>query len=183
MPYTDWNYTNPGWTNDNPPAINESNLNDIANALSKLNLTSEQLSQLGLTTANGLGDIVSKLVENISDVNTELDQTNTALSKKGTLCATQYTYMGNGSDTVSIDISSKPYSGYTPSIAFVSTSFTSTDFDMYCICIYGAKRYVLVGSINGINANLSFTQNTITMSNAGVMGINDQYRNYNVLVI
>ena len=35
MPYTDWNYTNPGWTNENPPAINESNLNDISNSLEK----------------------------------------------------------------------------------------------------------------------------------------------------
>ena len=35
MPYTDWNYTNPGWTNENPPAINESNLNDISDFLTK----------------------------------------------------------------------------------------------------------------------------------------------------
>ena len=35
MPYTDWNYTNPGWTNENPPAINESNLNDISEFLTK----------------------------------------------------------------------------------------------------------------------------------------------------
>lgn len=35
MPYTDWNYTNPGWTNNNPPAINESNLNDISDFLTK----------------------------------------------------------------------------------------------------------------------------------------------------
>ena len=35
MPYTDWNYTNPGWTNENPPAINESNLNDISDSLEK----------------------------------------------------------------------------------------------------------------------------------------------------
>lgn len=37
MTYTDWNYTNPGWTNDNPPAINESNLNDISDFLTKFN--------------------------------------------------------------------------------------------------------------------------------------------------
>lgn len=37
MPYTDWNYTNPGWTNENPPAINESNLNDISDFLTKFN--------------------------------------------------------------------------------------------------------------------------------------------------
>ena len=183
MPYTDWNYTNPGWTNDNPPAINESNLNDIANALSKLNITSEQLGQLGLTTANGLGDIISKLVENIDNINTELDQTNTALSKKGTLCATQYTYMGIGGNTVSVDISNKPYGGYIPSIAFVYAKNISTDFDQYCICIYGAKRYVLVGSINGASGVLSFTQNMITMSNAGSMGINDNHKSYSVIVI
>lgn len=35
MPYTDWNYTNPEWTNENPPAINESNLNDISDSLEK----------------------------------------------------------------------------------------------------------------------------------------------------
>ena len=177
MPYTDWNYTNPGWTNNNPPVINESNLNDIANALSKLNLTSEQLSQLGLTTANGLGDIISKLVENISDFNT-------ALSKKGTLCVTKYTYMGNGTETASVDISNKPYDGYIPSIAFIyASSGTSTNFALYCICIYGALRYVVVGTINGANGSLSFTQNMITMSGASYNGANNTSQPYNVIVI
>ena len=176
MPYTDWNYTNPGWTNNNPPAINESNLNDIANALSKLNLTSEQLSQLGLTTANGLSDIISKLVENISDVNT-------ALSKKGTLCVTKYTYVGNGTDTVSIDISNKPYDGYIPSIAFVYTSNSGSSFTRYCICIYGAVKYVVAGTLSDATGNLSFTQNMITMSNANYIKNNSRNVSYNVIVI
>ena len=183
MPYTDWNYTNPGWTNNNPPAINESNLNDIANALSKLNLTSEQLSQLGLTTANGLGDIISKLVENISDVNTELEQTNTALSKKGTLCVTKYTYVGNGADTVSVVLSNEPYDGYIPSIAFVYTSSSSSKFDQYGICTYGAKGYVIAGGMNGGGGDLSFTQNMITMSGTSRMGLSNLYEYYNVIVI
>ena len=182
MPYTDWNYTNPGWTNNNPPAINESNLNDISNALSKLNLTSEQLSQLGLTTANGLGDIVSKLVENIENINTELEQTNTTLSKKGTLCVSRYEYTGNGSDTVSIDISNKPYDGYIPTVAFVYGG-PYFAFYFYCICVYGATRYVLVGSEGGGYGNLSFTQNMITMSNANNLGNNKRFGDYVVVVI
>lgn len=182
MPYTDWNYTNPGWTNENPPAINESNLNDIANALSKLNLTPEQLSQLGLTTANGLGDIISKLVENIGDINTELDQTNTALSKKGTLCVSRYTYVGNGTATVSIDISNKPYNGYIPTVAFVYGP-ASSRFDCYCICVYGATRYVIVGAIQGMRGDLSFTRNMITMSATTSFGNNDLNTVYTVVVI
>lgn len=114
MPYTDWNYTNPGWTNEDPPAINESNLNDIANALSKLNLTSEQLSQLGLTTANGLGDIISKLVENIGEKGI------------GNACIYQYIYVGTTSNQVSVNLNIPDY--YDPHIAIVFQNKTPTKF-------------------------------------------------------
>lgn len=114
MPYTDWNYTNPGWTNENPPAINESNLNDISNALSKLNLTSEQLNQLGLTTANGLGDIISKLVENIDEKGI------------GDVCIYQYVYVGTMGNQVSINLNIPDY--YNPHIAIVYQDETPPDF-------------------------------------------------------
>lgn len=183
MPYTDWNYTNPGWTNENPPAINESNLNDIANALSKLNLTSEQLSQLGLTTTNGLGDIISKLVENIENINTELDQTNTELSKKGSLCARTYTYAGNNQASVSIDISDYPYDGYTPAVAFVTRIVANPNYPGIAICIYNAPRYATCGNTANYSSDLSFTKDGIIMYNVSGAGFNDSGKSYRVTVI
>lgn len=184
MPYTDWNYTNPGWTNENPPAINESNLNDIASALSKLNLTSEQLSQLGLTTANGLGDIISKLVENIENISTELDQTNTDLSKKGTMTPTIYTYSGNGSDTVSISLDNPPYDGYVPAAAFIISSNSNPDrATTMGVCIYGTALYYAIGTANNIQGSMTFTQNRLVLNNASMTRLNDSYKQYRVTVI
>ena len=50
MPYTDWNYTNPGWSNENPPAINESNLNNISDFLTKFDYYIWKRQKYELTT-------------------------------------------------------------------------------------------------------------------------------------
>ena len=56
--YSSHNYTGPGWNNSAPPPpVNASNLQDISNALEDLNITQEQLEQLGVSGT--LGDILT----------------------------------------------------------------------------------------------------------------------------
>ena len=55
--YSSHNYTGPGWNNSAPPPVNASNLQDISNALEDLNITQEQLEQLG--ASGTLGDILT----------------------------------------------------------------------------------------------------------------------------
>lgn len=55
--YSSHNYTGPGWNNSTPPPVNASNLQDISNALEDLNITQEQLEQLG--ASGTLGDILT----------------------------------------------------------------------------------------------------------------------------
>lgn len=162
MPYTDWNYTNPGWANNNPPAINESNLNDIANALSKLNLTSEQLSQLGLTTANGLGDIISKLVENIDEKGI------------GNACIYQYIYIGTRSTQVSVNLNIPDY--YNPHIAIVFQDKTPT---MFAIIFKKSNKYFENNNSSTYNVS-EFTNTKLSFQTAS---LNEYNIKYNVIVI
>ena len=55
--YSSHNYTGPGWNNSTPPPVNASNLQDISSALEDLNITQEQLEQLGVSGT--LGDILT----------------------------------------------------------------------------------------------------------------------------
>lgn len=55
--YSSHNYVGPGWNNSAPPPVNASNLQDISNALEDLNITQEQLEQLG--ASGTLGDILT----------------------------------------------------------------------------------------------------------------------------
>lgn len=52
MPYTGGIYTNPGWTNDQSPYINQTNMNDISNALEDL---TEKASTAVPVTEGGTG--------------------------------------------------------------------------------------------------------------------------------
>lgn len=61
MAYIDHNYTNPGWSNDAPPPINSSNLNDISNALEALNITQQEAENIGGTISMSLGEMLQQM--------------------------------------------------------------------------------------------------------------------------
>lgn len=61
MAYTKHNYTNPGWSNDAPPPVNASNLNDISNALESLNITQQEAENIGGTVDMSLGEMLQQM--------------------------------------------------------------------------------------------------------------------------
>lgn len=109
MSYQNWKYTNPGWNNNTPPPLSSSNLNDIASALEKLNISDEQIATIKsyLTDVsgydqiqNGLGQLISVLAtarnqdkEDISDLE---DSFNSLKFVTGT-------YTGNGQTSFTIN--------------------------------------------------------------------------------
>lgn len=69
MPYTNMQYTNPGWGNNAPPPLGQDNLNDISEALEALNIPSDIRSQIGMSSTDTIADVLvqlsSKKPENI----------------------------------------------------------------------------------------------------------------------
>lgn len=63
MPYTDWNYSTPNWTNNASPPINQQNLIDMGNALQHMNITPAQLQQLNANPTDTLGTILTSINE------------------------------------------------------------------------------------------------------------------------
>ena len=61
MAYTVHNYTNPGWTNEAPPPVNQSNLNDISSALEALNITQEEANNIGGSIGMTLGQMLQQM--------------------------------------------------------------------------------------------------------------------------
>ena len=88
-------------------------------------------------------------------------------------------YVGNGTSTLSIQIPENQYFFVMLSDRYGNLGIFVTN----CICVYGATRYVLAGSMNGGTGNLSFTQNMITMSNTSYLGNNVCGGDYIVVVI
>lgn len=76
MPYSNWNYSRPNWTDETTPPISAVNLADMGRALEKMNATSEQLASVGGTTSNTIGEIVKKIGDIIGEVSTMLDTIN-----------------------------------------------------------------------------------------------------------
>ena len=113
MSYQNWVYTNPGWNNNTPPSLSSSNLNDIASALEKLNITDEQIAAIkqNLTDVTGYDSIQQGLGQLISVLAT-------ARSK-------DVDYMEGVNSSVTSIISSKP--------SFDSTSYVGNDQKVFSI--------------------------------------------------
>ena len=61
MPYTNMQYTNPGWGNNAPPPLGQDNLNDISEALEALNIPSDIRSQIGMSSTDTIADVLVRL--------------------------------------------------------------------------------------------------------------------------
>ena len=61
MPYTNMQYTNPGWGNNAPPPLGQDNLNDISEALEALNIPSDIRSQIGMSSTDTIADVFVRL--------------------------------------------------------------------------------------------------------------------------
>lgn len=55
MPYTNMQYTNPGWGNNAPPPFGQDNLNDISEAFEALNTLSNIRTKLLSTDFDSIG--------------------------------------------------------------------------------------------------------------------------------
>lgn len=94
MSYTDKQYTNPGWNNQAPPPLSASNLNDIANALQALNISSTNRSTLGISATQDMQDGLILLKNLITSTRSSLQST---INSNKNIASSSYSSIKTGS--------------------------------------------------------------------------------------
>ena len=149
MPYTDWNYTNPGWTNNNPPAINADNLNEISNTMEKFfyhwwKRGTQVIEEIELPTTRNIliesqisGSTASFAIYETIEYNTEEEKfeysnPTTITTQQGTLAAYAgyYVYPSNNNTTLAYKISNS------------STVRIGSSTSVYDVTVIAANIYV-----------------------------------------
>ena len=194
MSYQNWVYTNPGWNNNTPPSLSSSNLNDIASALEKLNITDEQIAAIkqNLTDVTGYDNIQQGLGKLISVLATARNQDVEKIEQVEELAMKYYTknisYTGNGNGSVDINYQSVTLQG----ALLTSEVKTNSNGEVFLIGIKGATNNSFI--TQGMywdnrepyfanNAYMSINTNTHTLTISDSSGnSNKSGKKYNVLL-
>lgn len=106
MSYTNKQYTNPGWNNSAPPSLNQSNLNDISNAIQALNISAENRTTLGMNDTQDMQDVLVSLKNITSTMQSSLQEV-----QQNMVFLASGTYVGNNQSSITItfnQLSRKP---------------------------------------------------------------------------
>ena len=80
-----------------PPPLNATNLLDIGHALEAVNITQDERSTLGAETTDKLGQILTRIVQNINEnVEQDISSIQTQVNQKGDCNIIIGSYVGNG---------------------------------------------------------------------------------------
>lgn len=147
--------------------MSSSNLNDIASALEKLNISDAQIATIKsyLTDVsgynqiqNGLGQLVSVLATARNQDKENIDNLNEQVSQKGNCNIGTLQYTGNGTQSITLNI------GVKPDILFIINASENT-------CVYPAYSMDTTTEYVSDEGNVSYPA---TYSN-GVITISVQY--------
>lgn len=181
MSYQNWEYTNPGWNNNTPPPLSSSNLNDIASALEKLNISDEQIATIKsyLTDVsgydqiqNGLGQLASVLATARNSDKESIDNLNEQVQQKGNCNIGTLQYTGNGTQKITLNIGRKP------DIMFITNALEDTGiYPAYSMDTI--TEYVFTGVNYSYPAK--YSNGVITIDVNGTTSMNYHMRIYNVV--
>lgn len=108
-----------------PPPLNATNLLDIGHALEAVNITQGERSTLGAETTDKLGQILTHIVQSISEeVELDISSIQTQMNEKGNCIIVSGSYVGNGGN---LQLTIPPINGrYVKCIIIFSNMKTSS---------------------------------------------------------
>lgn len=162
--------------------MSSSNLNDIASALEKLNISDEQIATIKsyLTDVsgydqiqNGLGQLVSVLATARNQDKENIEELNSQIQQKGNCSFGTLQYTGNGGSSVRLSIGIKP-----DMLILTNSSEGNWVYPAYSS---DTSTIYLAGEGNSFRATYSGGTLTIDVSGSSIPPLNRANRVYNVI--